>query len=350
MTEKNITKAIKLISKHENLSLDLANASMNEIMSGDVTPAQFGSFIMGLKMKGETSTEIAGLATAMREKSLKVDLDEPLLDTCGTGGDGLKTFNISTSVAFVVAGAGVKVAKHGNRAISGSSGSADALEEMGVKITLSPYSVKRCIEEIGIGFIFAQSFHPAMKFASPLRREVGIPTVFNILGPLTNPAGASNQLIGISSYEAAEKVAEALKILGTKNSLVVHGHNNLDEVSIEGNTTIWQVTSNSVKRRKARISDFGLPESSLSNLIIESIAESASTIKDIFSGKGSDPLDNSPIVSRRNAVVINAAAALVASGKTSSFQDAAEMAKISIDSGAAQSKLIELINLSNKMD
>ena len=142
----------------------------------------------------------------------------------------------------MVAGAGVKVAKHGNRAISGSSGSADVLEEMGVKITLSPYSVKKCIEDIGIGFIFAQSFHPAMKFASPLRREVGVPTVFNILGPLTNPAGASNQLIGISNYEAAEKVAEALKILGTKNSLVVNGHNNLDEVSIEGNTTIWPVS------------------------------------------------------------------------------------------------------------
>ena len=350
MENKNIIEAIKLISKNEDLSFELANSTMDEIMRGDVTPAQFGSFIMGLKMKGETSTEIAGLATGMREKSLKVELDEPLLDTCGTGGDGLKTFNISTSVAFVVAGAGVKVAKHGNRAISGSSGSADVLEEMGVKITLSPYSVKKCIEDIGIGFIFAQSFHPAMKFASPLRREVGVPTVFNILGPLTNPAGASNQLIGISNYEAAEKVAEALKILGTKNSLVVNGHNNLDEVSIEGNTTIWQVSRDSVKRRRARISDFGLPESNLTNLVVDSISESAETIKDIFDGKGSDPLDNSPIASRRNAVVINSASALVASGKTDSFHDAAEMAKISIDSGAAQSKLLELINLSNKMD
>tara|TARA_B100000945_G_scaffold319573_1_gene327089 strand:- start:1476 stop:2045 length:570 start_codon:yes stop_codon:yes gene_type:complete len=189
-----------------------------------------------------------------------------------------------------------------------------------------------------------------MKFASPLRREVGVPTVFNILGPLTNPAGASNQLIGISNYEAAEKVAEALKILGTKNSLVVNGHNNLDEVSIEGNTTIWQVSGDSVKRRRARISDFGLPESNLTNLVVDSISESAETIKDIFDGKGSDPLDNSPIASRRNAVVINSASALVASGKTDSFHDAAEMAKISIDSGAAQSKLLELINLSNKMD
>ena len=291
MEEKNILKAIKLISNGQDLTFELANSSMDEIMRGDVTPAQFGSFIMGLKMKGETSTEIAGLATGMREKSLKVELDEPLLDTCGTGGEGLKTFNISTAVAFVVAGAGVKVAKHGNRAISGSSGSADVLEEMGVKITLSPYSVKKCIEDIGIGFIFDQSFHPAMKFASPL-----------------------------------------------------------DEVSIEGNTTIWQVSGDSVKRRRARISDFGLPESNLNNLVVDSISQSAETIKNIFSGDGADPLDKSSIASRRNAVIINSASALVAAGKTSSFHDAAEMAKTSIDSGAAQSKLLELVNLSNKMD
>ena len=232
METKKILEAINLASNREDLDFELAKLSMNEIMSGEVTPAQFGAFIMAMKMKGETPIEIAGLATAMREKSLKIDLDEPLLDTCGTGGDGLKTFNISTAVAFVVAGAGIKVAKHGNRAISGSSGSADALEELGVKITLTPYSVKKCIQEIGIGFIFAQSFHPAMKFASPLRKEIGIPTIFNILGPLTNPAGASNQLIGISNYESAEKVSEALKILGTENSIVVYGHNNLDEIII----------------------------------------------------------------------------------------------------------------------
>jgi len=350
MENKKILQAIKLATNNEDLDFELAKLSMNEIMSGEVTPAQFGAFIIAMKMKGETPTEIAGLATAMRDKSLKIDLDEPLLDTCGTGGDGLKTFNISTAVAFVVAGAGIKVAKHGNRAISGSSGSADALESLGVKITLSPYSVKKCIQEIGIGFIFAQSFHPAMKFASPLRKEIGIPTIFNILGPLTNPAGASNQLIGISSYESAEKVAEALKILGTKNSIVVNGHNNLDEISVEGNTNIWQVDKDNVKRRRARISDFGLPESKLDNLIVDSVEESVSTIKDIFDGQGADPLEKSNISSRRNAVIINAAAALVASGKTNSFQDASEMAKTSLDSGAAQSKLIELIELSNKMD
>ena len=348
--DKNILEAIKLISIGEDLPFDIAKNAMDEIMKGEVTHSQFGSFVMGLKMKSETSTEIAGMATSMREKSLKVELEEPLLDTCGTGGDGLKTFNISTAVAFVVAGAGVKVAKHGNRAISGSSGSADVLEELGVKITLSPYSVKKCIENIGIGFIFAQSFHPAMKFASPLRKEIGIPTVFNLLGPLTNPAGASNQLIGISNYEAAEKVAEALKILGTKNSLVVNGHNNLDEISIEGNTTIWQVSENKVKRRKTRISDFGLPESSISNLIIGSVSESADTIKRVFSGEGSDSLDTSNIASRRNAVLINTAAALVATGKAESFNNATEMAKTSIDSGSAQSKLLELIDASNKMD
>ena len=168
METKKILEGINLASSNEDLDFELAKLSMNEIMSGEVTPSQFGAFIMAMKMKGETPIEIAGLATAMREKSLKIELDEPLLDTCGTGGDGLKTFNISTAVAFVVAGAGIKVAKHGNRAISGSSGSADALEELGVKITLTPYSVKKCIQEIGIGFIFAQSFHPAMKFASPL--------------------------------------------------------------------------------------------------------------------------------------------------------------------------------------
>ena len=350
METKKILEAINLASNSEDLDFELAKLSMNEIMSGEVTPAQFGAFIMAMKMKGETPIEIAGLATAMREKSLKIELDEPLLDTCGTGGDGLKTFNISTAVAFVVAGAGIKVAKHGNRAISGSSGSADALEELGVKITLTPYSVKKCIQEIGIGFIFAQSFHPAMKFASPLRKEIGIPTIFNILGPLTNPAGASNQLIGISNYESAEKVSEALKILGTENSIVVNGHNNLDEISIEGNTNIWQVDKDKVKRRRTRISDFGLHESNLNNLVVGSVKESVETIKDIFAGKGSDPLEKSNISSRRNAVIINSAAALVAAGKTSSFQDASEMSKTSIDSGAAQSKLLELIEISNKMD
>ena len=204
----NIKTAIKYLVQNKDLSEKEAQEVMFEIMTDKVTPAQFGSFITALKIKGETAFEIAGMANAMRSVSLKIDLNQSLLDTCGTGGSGLNWFNISTACAFVISGAGIKIAKHGNKAISGKSGSADVLSELGVNISLKPEQVKRCIEDIGIGFLFAQTFHPAMKFAGPLRPQIGIPTIFNFLGPLTNPANASNQVLGVSNINFVEKIAK----------------------------------------------------------------------------------------------------------------------------------------------
>jgi anthranilate phosphoribosyltransferase len=270
-----------------------------------------------------------------------------MVDTCGTGGSGLNWFNISTASAFVVAGAGVPVAKHGNRAMSGSTGSADVLEALGVDITLGPEGVKNCFAKAGIGFMFAQAFHPAMKFAGPLRPQLGIRTIFNFLGPLTNPAGASRQIIGVSDNAFAERIAKALEILGTQYAFVVNAESGADEVDVEGHTLIYQVNTDGVKRRRTRPADFGLQEGKRDHLVAESVDHSAQIIRDIFDGAGSG--HNPPIASetsRRNVVVLNSATALMASGKASAFQEAAEIAQDSIDSGSAQAKLNALIKVS----
>ena len=345
-----ILEAIKNLIAGKDLSFDLSKSTMNEIMEGKVTPSQFGSFVTALKLKGETPSEIAGMATVMRSKSLSISNSYRLLDTCGTGGDNKGTFNISTASAIVSASAGAKVAKHGNRAMSGTTGSADVLENLGVKISISPDSVKYCIDQIGIGFIFAQSFHPAMKFAAPLRKEIGIPTVFNVLGPLTNPANAQTQLIGISNPELAPKVAEALKILKITKALVVHGSGGMDEISVEGDTIIWEVTDDIVKRRKTRPADFSLPEGKNSSLLVDSIEESANIIKSVLKGEGSKLNDSSDISSCRKAVIINSAAALVAYELTNNFQEAANLALEAIDSGASLDKLNQLIQITNELE
>ncbi len=334
-----------------DLSQDEAADVMRQIMSGDATPAQFGAFVTALRMKGETPEEIAGMARVMREVSLHVETDLPVVDTCGTGGDNKGWFNISTAAAFVVAGAGVPVAKHGNRAMSGSSGSADALEAMGVNIGLSPEGVKRCIEDVGIGFMFAQAFHPAMKFAGPLRPQIGIRTVFNLLGPMTNPAGATKQVIGVSDLQTAEKIAKALALLGTESSLVVHGESGADEVDIEGHTLIYQVSPDAMKRRRTRAADFGLPECTRDHLVVSSTDESVRRIRDVFDGNGGGH-NAPPSVERSSytAVVINAATALYAAGEAVSFQDACQMAQDSIKSGAAKTKLEQLAELSQKLE
>jgi anthranilate phosphoribosyltransferase len=324
---------------------------MRQIMSGEATPAQFGAFVTALRMKGETPEEIAGMARVMRDVSLHVETDLPVVDTCGTGGDNKGWFNISTAAAFVVSGTGVPVAKHGNRAMSGSSGSADALEALGVNISLSPEGVKRCIEEVGIGFMFAQAFHPAMKFAGSLRPQIGIRTVFNLLGPMTNPAGARRQVIGVTDPETAEKIAKTLVLLGTDYSLVVHAESGADEVDIEGHTLIYQVTPDAMKRRRTRPADFGLPECTRDHLIVKSADESVRRIRDVFGGKGGGH-NAAPSVARSSytAVVINAAAALLAAGKAVSFQDACDMAQDSIKSGAARQKLEQLAELSSGLE
>ena len=346
----NIKTAIKYLVQNKDLSEKEAQEVMFEIMTDKVTPAQFGSFITALKIKGETAFEIAGMANAMRSVSLKIDLNQSLLDTCGTGGSGLNWFNISTACAFVISGAGIKIAKHGNKAISGKSGSADVLSELGVNISLKPEQVKRCIEDIGIGFLFAQTFHPAMKFAGPLRPQIGIPTIFNFLGPLTNPANASNQVLGVSNIDFVEKIAKALEILGTKYSFVVHSESGADEIDVEGNTLVYQINQNGIKRRKTRAADFGLPEGRREHLIIDDISQSSKKIKKVLAGEGrSERINLSEDTSCRNIVIMNAAAGIIAAGKANAFQEAAEIAKDSIDSGNANKKLEELVKISQEL-
>ncbi|MBR91502.1 MAG: anthranilate phosphoribosyltransferase [Dehalococcoidia bacterium] len=346
----NIKTAIKYLVQNKDLSEKEAQEVMFEIMTDKVTPAQFGSFITALKIKGETAFEIAGMAKAMRSVSLKIDLKQNLLDTCGTGGSGLNWFNISTACAFVISGAGIKIAKHGNKAISGKSGSADVLSELGVNISLKPEQVKRCIEDIGIGFLFAQTFHPAMKFAGPLRPQIGIPTIFNFLGPLTNPANASNQVLGVSNIDFVEKISKALEILGTKYSFVVHSESGADEIDVEGNTLVYQINQNGIKRRKTRAADFGLPEGRREHLIIDDISQSSKKIKKVLAGEGrSERINLSEDTSCRNIVIMNAAAGIISAGKANAFQEAAEIAKDSIDSGNANKKLEELIKISQEL-
>lgn len=347
----DIRQGIQAVVEGADLAQEDAADVMREIMSGEATPAQFGSFVTALRMKGETPEEIAGMASVMRDVSLHVETDLPVIDTCGTGGDGKGWFNISTAAAFVVAGAGVPVAKHGNRAMSGSSGSADALEALGVNIALGPEGVKRCIEDTGIGFMFAQAFHPAMKFAGPLRPQIGIRTVFNLLGPMTNPAGATKQVIGVADPKTAEKIAKALALLGTESSLVIHAESGADEVDVEGHTLIYQVSPDAMKRRRTRPADFGLPEATRDHLVVSSTNQSVRRIRDVFDGKGGG--HNAPSSVERSsytAVVINAAVALFAAGKAGSFQDACQAAQDSIKSGAAKAKLEQLAALSQTLE
>jgi len=347
----NIQQAIQAAVDGVDLSQEDAADAMRSIMSGDATPAQFGAYVTALRMKGETPHEIAGMASVMREVSLHIDTETDLVDTCGTGGSGLNWFNISTASAFVVAGAGVPVAKHGNRAMSGSSGSADVLETLGVNIMLGPDGVKNCISEAGIGFMFAQAFHPAMKFAGPLRPQIGIRTIFNFLGPLTNPAGATRQVVGVSDATFAHKIAQALEILGTRYAFVVHAESGGDEVDIEGQTLIYQVNSDGVKRRRTRPADFGLPEGKRDHLVTDSVEDSAEIIRGIFAGEGGG--HNAPVspeTSRRNVVVLNSATALMAAGKATAFQEASAIAQDSIDSGAAQASLSALVKVSQEQN
>ena len=253
-----IKEAIGQLVGGHSLTMDEASTVMNEIMEGTATPAQFGAFVTALRLKGETVEEIAGLARTMRAKALQVSISEPAVDTCGTGGDGQGTFNISTTAAFVVAACGLKVAKHGNRAMSSQCGSADVLEALGVKIDLNPAQVQKCLETVGIGFMLAPVFHPAMKFAAAPRKEVGIRTVFNILGPLTNPAGAGAQLLGVPEKGLTEKMATVLKMLGCRHALVVYGEDGLDEITITGKTFVSELKKGSIKNYEVTPEDLGL--------------------------------------------------------------------------------------------
>lgn len=336
-----IQQAIETLVSGGSLSTEEAVDAMNEIMGGDATPAQFGAFVTALRMKGETADEIAGMARVMREKSLHVDIAGPVVDTCGTGGDGSGTFNISTAAGLVVAGAGVKVAKHGNRAMSGACGSADVLETLGVKIDLSPEGVRRCLEDVGFGFMFAQVFHPSMRFAAAPRREIGIRTVFNILGPLTNPAGANSQLIGVASPDIGEMLASVLEMLGSAHALVVHGGDGLDEISLSEATAVWELKDGTITSYSVTPEELGFERALRSDLKISSPQEGAEMVRDVLLGAAGPT---------RNVVLVNAAGALVAADRAKSIKDGVAIAADSIDSDAAIGKLEALIDLSQRLE
>ena len=336
-----IQDAIGMVVAGESLSSDQAAQVMEQIMSGEATPAQFGAFVTALRIKGETVDEIAGMAQVMRDRSLHVTVDGTLVDTCGTGGDGSRSFNISTTAAFVVAGAGVKVAKHGNRAMSGSTGSADLLESLGVNIALSPESVARCLDEVGFGFMFAQGFHPSMRFAAGPRREIGIRTVFNILGPLTNPAGAERQVIGVADPGMAERMAYVLGRLGSRKALVVHGSDGMDELTVTGPSTVWQMEEGSVETFEVTPEGLGLVRSDATAIQASGPEDSARIAESVLSG------DAGPA---RDVVLLNASAALVAADRADTLVAGIELAADSIDSGGAAARLSSLVKLSRTLE
>ncbi len=324
------------VAERENLSAAEAEQAMNVILAGEATTAQIGAFLVALRMKGETGEEVLGFARAMRAKATPVEVGlagEPLLDVVGTGGDGHATFNISTTAAFVAAGAGVKVAKHGNRSISSRCGAADVLESLGVRLISDPVRMGEAVRRVGISFLFAPALHPAMKYAQPARRELKMRTVFNLLGPLTNPAGATCQVVGAPSPEAASLMAAALATLGLVRGFVVHGADGMDEITTTGPTLALEIRGGSIIRHSLQPAEFGVPLATLEELRGGDHAENAAITRAVLDG------EKGP---RRDIVVMNAAVALVAAGKAKDFQEGAELAAAAIDSGAARRKLAEL--------
>jgi anthranilate phosphoribosyltransferase len=333
-----IKEAIAKLIEGKSLSAKEASDVMGEIMEGEATPAQFGAFVTALRLKGETVEEITGLARIMRQKAIPVKAKGLIVDTCGTGGDGAGTFNISTAAAFVVAAAGgLKVAKHGNRAMSSCCGSADVLEALGVKIDLNAEQVSECLDEVGIGFMFAPLYHPAMKYAAAPRRELGIRTIFNILGPMTNPAGASVQLLGVADGRLCQKLASVLKELGCRHALVVHDQDGLDEITVSGKTDVCELKDGKIECYTISPQDFGLNESAADSLKGGDAAANAALLRRILSG------DAGP---QRDAVVMNAAAALLTAGRVQTFKEGSALAQKLVDSGKALQKLERLIEFS----
>ncbi len=330
------------LSEKENLSAQEVYSALKEIVDGDATDAQIGAFIMGTKMKGETVEEIEGAGKFFRERATKVEVSNPeeLVDTCGTGGDKSGTFNVSTVTAFVLAGAGVRVAKHGNRSVSSKCGSADFLEQAGAKIDLPAQKVAKMIEELGIGFMFAPLFHPAMKRVIGPRREVGIRSLFNLIGPLSNPAGAKRQIMGVFSDKLVDKLAHVLKRLGIEKAFVVHGKDGVDEVSIADATLVGEVDKGEVHLYEFVPEELGVQRKELSRVCITSPEESFRMGFAVLEG------EEGP---HRDIVLLNATFGILASGKTEDRKTAFEMAKESIDSGNAKKKLEEFIELSNRL-
>jgi anthranilate phosphoribosyltransferase len=341
-------EALEKIVANEDLTRAEAEAAMEEILSGRATDAQIAALLTGLRMKGETVEELVGFAKAMRRHATPIfpgghpRADEALVDTCGTGGDARGTFNVSTAAAFVVAGAGVRVAKHGNRSISSSCGSADVLEQLGVGIDLDAERVAQAIEEIGIGFLFAPAMHAATRHAMAARRELKMRTVFNLLGPLTNPAGASAQVVGVPEASLTELLARALGELGVKRAFVVHGADGLDEISISGETHVAELRDGLVRRFTLTPEDFGLHRAPIDEIRGGDAKQNAGIIHKVL-GRSLLYRGHGP---HREIVLANAAAALVAAGRASDFLDGVHMAAQSIDSGAARDKLEALVEFS----
>ena len=352
MTSPIITEAVRALVERRDLTRIEAAGAMEAIMSGAATNAQIAAFLTALRMKGETVEELIGFAQVMRQKVVKVrprsgDMvaatgtdREMLIDTCGTGGDASGTFNVSTATAFVVAGAGLKVAKHGNRSVSSLCGSADVVETLGVDIELTPAQVARCIDEVGIGFLYAPLLHTAMKHVMAARREMGVRTVFNMLGPLTNPAGANAQVIGVYAASLTDPLAHVLAELGTLRAFVVHGADGLDEISNTGESHISEVHEGVVRSSRVRPEDLGMRRAAIRDLQGGDREENARIIRAVLGGEAGP---------RRDIVLMNAGAALMVGNKAQDLKEGVALAAASVDSGAAARKLEELVALSRRL-
>ena len=340
-----LKQAIQKVVEGLNLSEEEMEAAMDVIMSGQATPAQIGSFITALRLKGETVEEITAAARVMRQKATRIQIDnapisidrdeinldlETIVDTCGTGGDATNTFNVSTTTAFVVAGCGLRVAKHGNRSVSSLCGSADVIEKLGVNLDVPPAVVEKCLNEVGIGFLYAPALHGAMKYAIGPRREIGIRTIFNILGPLTNPAGANVQVLGVYNKELTPVLAEVLGKLGSRSAFVVYGEGSFDEISITGKTQVSELKDGQVSTYTIEPEDFGLPHANEHDILGGNAQQNADIVLSVLKGEPG---------ARRNMVLLNASAALVAAGQAADFRDGIAQAAEAIDAGRAMEKL-----------
>lgn len=327
-------KLARLLDGHD-LTRDEARETMNEIMRGEATQAQIAGFLVALRAKGETADEIAGCAEAMREHALAVRPQrDDLVDTAGTGGDGMRTLNISTAAALVAAAAGAGVAKHGNRAVSSASGSADVLEALGFNLELAPERVAQSIDELGFGFLFAPSHHPAMRHAAPVRKELAARTVFNVLGPLTNPAGARAQVVGVYSAALVRTIAEVLAQLGARRAFVVHGAGGIDELSPVGPSTVCEVVDGDVRERTIEPEELGVARCAIEELAGGTPAENAAAIRRVFAGETGG---------KRDAILLNAAGAVAAGGHAEDLREGLELARAALDSGAAAARLDALV-------
>jgi len=338
----DMISAIRAVTERRDLSADEMTTVMRSIMTGEATPAQIGGFLIGLRMKGETIDEIAAAAGVMRELATGVKVSgEHVVDIVGTGGDATNTFNISTTCTFVVAAAGGIVAKHGNRSVSSKSGSADVLEAAGVKLDLNPEQVARCISEVGVGFMFAPMHHSAMKHAIGPRKEMGVRTIFNILGPLTNPAGAPNQLLGVFSADLVQPLAEVLNKLGSKHVLVVNAEDGMDEISIGAPTQVAELKGGKVSTYQITPEQFGFNAADIKSLAVDGAEQSLAVAKDVLQGKAGPA---------RDIVALNAGAAIYAADLADSLEAGVARAQEVIDSGAAMAKLDALVALSNNLN